>query len=50
MLDEANSLVDAYAAVLERALHAYQGRVKPEEVRALLVTAYIQRAKLSSVA
>ena len=50
MLDEANSLVDIYAAVLERALHTHQGRVKPDEVRALLVTAYIQRAKLSNVA
>jgi len=50
VLDEANSLVDTYAAVLERALHTYQGRVKPDEVRALLVTAYIQRGKLSSVA
>ena len=50
VLDEANALVDTYAAVLERALHTYQGRVKPEEVRALLVTAYIQRGKLSCVA
>ena len=50
VLDEANTLVDTYAAVLERALQKHQGRVKPDEVRALLVTAYIQRAKLSSAA
>jgi hypothetical protein len=42
--------VDAYAKVLERTLTTYQGRIKPEEARALLVTAYIQRSKLSSVA
>ena len=50
LLSEANSLVDAYAMVLERALSKYQGRVKPDEARALLITAYIQRSKLSSVA
>jgi hypothetical protein len=50
LLDEANSLVDAYAKVLERTLTTYQGRIKPEEARALLVTAYIQRSKLSNVA
>jgi hypothetical protein len=50
LVDEANSLVDAYAKVLERTLTTYQGRIKPEEARALLVTAYIQRSKLSSVA
>jgi len=50
LVDEANSLVDAYAKVLERTLNTYQGRIKPEEARALLVTAYIQRSKLSSVA
>jgi hypothetical protein len=50
LVDEANSLVDAYAQVLERTLTTYQGRIKPEEARSLLVTAYIQRSKLSSVA
>ena len=50
LVSEANSLVDAYAMVLERALSKYQGRVKPDEARALLITAYIQRSKLSSVA
>lgn len=50
LVDEANSLVDAYAQVLDRTLSTYQGRIKPEEARSLLVTAYIQRSKLSSVA
>jgi hypothetical protein len=50
LVDEANSLVDAYAQVMERALTEYHGRVKPDEIRTLLVTAYIQRGKLSSVA
>jgi hypothetical protein len=36
--------------VLERTLTTYQGRIKPDEARTLLVTAYIQRNKLSSVA
>ena len=50
LVDEANALVDAYAQVLDRTLTTYQGRVKPEEARSLLITAYIQRSKLSSVA
>jgi hypothetical protein len=50
LVSEANGLVDAYAEVLDRALTTYQGRVKPEEVRALLISAYIQRRQLSSVA
>jgi hypothetical protein len=45
LVDEANALVDAFAAVLERALKTHEGRVKPDEVRALLITAYIQRGK-----
>ena len=49
-MNEANALVDAYAQVLDRALTTYQGRIKPDEARALLITAYIQRNKLSSVA
>ena len=47
---EANALVDAYATVLERALSTYGGRVKPDEVRSILLSAYIQRRQLSSVA
>jgi hypothetical protein len=50
LVEEANSLVDSFAAVLDHALTAYQGRIKPEEAKALLITAYIQRSKLSSVA
>ena len=50
LVDEANALVDSFAQVLERSLTLYQGRIKPDEVKALVVTAYIQRSKLSSVA
>jgi len=50
LVDEANLLVDSFAQVLERTLTLYQGRIKPEEVKALLISAYIQRQKLSSVA
>jgi hypothetical protein len=50
LVDEANALVDSYAQVLERRLTLYQGRVKPDEVKSLLISAYIQRQKLSSVA
>jgi hypothetical protein len=50
LVDEANVLVDCFAQVLARSLSLYQGRVKPDEVKTLLVTAYIQRSKLSSVA
>jgi hypothetical protein len=50
LVDEANVLVDSFAQVLERSLTLYQGRIKPEEVKSLLISAYIQRQKLSSVA
>ena len=50
LVDEANALVDSFAQVLERSLTLYQGRIKPDEVKALVVTAYIQRSKLSAVA
>ena len=50
LVDEANALVDSFAQVLERSLTLYQGRIKPDEVKALVVTAYIQRRQLSSVA
>jgi hypothetical protein len=50
LVREADALVDAYALVLERALTTYQGRIKPDEVRSLLLSAYIQRRQLSSVA
>jgi len=45
LVNEANALVDAYAQVLERTLNTYQGRIKPEEARSLLISAYIQRQK-----
>ena len=50
LVDEANALVDSFSQVLERSLTLYQGRIKPEEVKALLISAYIQRQKFSSVA
>jgi len=50
LVEEANSLVDSFAAFLDHALTRYQGRINPEEAKALLITAYIQRAKLSFVA
>jgi hypothetical protein len=49
LIEETNALVDAYAQILERTLTS-QGRIKPEEARSLLVTAYIQRSKLSFAA
>jgi hypothetical protein len=50
LVQEADALVDAYAQVLERALTTYQGRIKPDEVRSLLLSAYIQRRQLSTCA
>ena len=50
LVDEANALVDSFTQVLERSLNMYQGRIKAEEVKALLISAYIQRQKLSSAA
>jgi hypothetical protein len=50
LLVEANALIDVYAQILERTLKTYQGRIKPEEARSLLVTAYIQRGRFSSAA
>jgi len=48
LVDEANALVDSFAQVLERSLTLYQGRIKPDEVKALVVTAYIQRQSFRS--
>jgi hypothetical protein len=45
LVEAANDLVDAYAVVLHRALTTYEGRIKPDEVRALLITAHISRSK-----
>jgi hypothetical protein len=45
LVEDANALVDDFAAVLEHTLNKYQGRIKPEEAKALLITAYIQRGR-----
>jgi len=45
LTDEAQSLVDVFAAVWEYTRETYRGQVKPEEVRAFVTTAYIQRGK-----
>jgi hypothetical protein len=50
LVQEADLLVDSYAQVLDRALTTYQGRIKPDEVRSLLLSAYIQRRQLLSAA
>jgi hypothetical protein len=50
VVEEANSLVDTFAAVPVHTLSNYQGRIKPEGAKGLLITAYIQRNKLSFVA
>jgi hypothetical protein len=41
LVEEANALVDAFAEVLHRALTKYEGRVKPDEVRSMLLATYI---------
>jgi hypothetical protein len=50
LLAETNALVDVYAAALSYASQKYGNQVKPEDVRSLLVTAFIQRAKGGSIA
>jgi hypothetical protein len=45
LTEEAQSLVDVFAAVWEYTREAYRGQVKPEEVRAFVITAYIERGK-----
>ena len=45
LVEEANALVDDFAVVLQHALDRHQGRIKPEDARTLLITAYIQRGK-----
>jgi hypothetical protein len=42
---EASALVDAYAMVLAHSLTKHDGRVKPDEIRALFITSYIQSGK-----
>lgn len=45
LLTEADALVDVYAAALSNASSKHGNQVKPEDVRSLLVTVFIQRAK-----
>ena len=45
LVAQANVLIDAFAVVLERALTMYGGKVKPDEVRAIFLTAAINYAK-----
>jgi hypothetical protein len=45
LVDQANDLVDAFAQVLERALTKHGGKVKPDEVRAIFLTAAINGSR-----
>jgi hypothetical protein len=45
LLSEANQLVDIYAAAWKYTRERYPGEVKPEEVKSMVITAYIQRGK-----
>jgi hypothetical protein len=48
LLEQANALVDVYAAALNSASAKHGNQVKPEDVRSLLVTVFIQRSKVGS--
>jgi hypothetical protein len=48
LLEQANALVDVYAAALNSASTRHGNQVKPEDVRSLLVTVFIQRSKVGS--
>lgn len=48
LVTEANALVDAYAVVLDRALRQYEGRIKPDEIRSIVLSAYIQKSKFAA--
>jgi hypothetical protein len=50
LVAEADPLIDAYTAILNHALTTHSGRVKPDEVRGILITVYIQRHNLSTCA
>jgi hypothetical protein len=45
LLGQTNALVDVYAAALSTASTKHGNQVKPEDVRTLLVTVFIQRSK-----
>jgi hypothetical protein len=48
LLEQANALVDVYAAALNSASTKHGNQVKPEDVRSLLVTVFIQRSKVGT--
>ena len=48
LLEQASALVDVYAAALSSASTRHGNQVKPEDVRSLLVTVFIQRSKAGS--
>ena len=48
LLEQANALVDVYAAALSSASTKHGNQIKPEDVRSLLVTVFIQRSKVGS--
>ena len=50
LVTEAKALVDDFAEVLSYGLRKHEGRIKPEEIRSLLISAYIQRQKFASCA
>ena len=45
LLSHTNALVDVYAAALSNASTKHGNQVKPEDVRSLLVTVFIQRSR-----
>jgi hypothetical protein len=50
LLEQADALVDVYAAALSHASRNHGNQVKPEDVRSLLVTVFIQRSKVGTYA
>lgn len=48
LLEQANALVDVYASALSSASSKHGNQVKPEDVRSLLVTVFIQRSKVGT--
>src|ERR1035441_10411456 len=46
LLGQTDALVDVYAAALSNASSKHGNQVKPEDVRSLLVTVFIQRSKV----
>ena len=47
LVEEADGLVDSFAAVLDQLSPVTRAGIEPEEAKALLITAYIQRSELS---